>query len=222
MTDETNRSVFLIHWNGRGPIGSVVARFPSRKDAETYANDGLPGDRTAHVVETELDLADRTLFSAPILVTIFNAITDSKVKRFASRDAGASWLFRALSDRYGAIDYTQIEAPAPVVPAGKPAKPSKKTSITSNAAHKSKETISLVDIPKIRPEQVITVNRPNDKRAGTEAYRSYELMHYGMTVAEYRRLNGHPGQLWWNAKRGYVTLSDPAPAVTPAPVSDGT
>ena len=103
-------SVFLLHWNGSGPTGCRVERFPDKLAADAYAFEVLPGDRTAHVVAEEGDLSERTIFNGPTLVAIFNAITnnDPGVKKFESLTYAKERVFRTLRDRFGAVPYTVI------------------------------------------------------------------------------------------------------------------
>ncbi len=63
---------------------------------------------------------------------------------------------------------------------------------------------------KLSDELVITlVTIQNPKRAGSRSHKEYELYVDGMTVGEYIEIGGSRPGVRWDAKKGFVTLSDP-------------
>jgi hypothetical protein len=105
--------VFLLHWNGSGPVGCQVERFDTVQAAEGWTFEALPGDRTAHVVSCAGDMSDRLLFPNKKLVEIFNAITDNilVIKSFRTLDDGRDRVYQELVRRYGDAPITQLPAP---------------------------------------------------------------------------------------------------------------
>ena len=93
-------TAYLIVY-GATPADSFAAySFPTREAARLAAQPGhgnlTPGDRKnggcAYVIETEADVT----FSGQLLVDVFNALTDSGVKRFESRNTGIKRLMSVL------------------------------------------------------------------------------------------------------------------------------
>ena len=95
-------NVFVLHWNGSGPKGCLVARFTDRATAETWAQEGLPGDYTGHVVERIGDFDDKLRFPTATLVALYNALAKTDITKFDYVDHGKERILRVLVERFGA------------------------------------------------------------------------------------------------------------------------
>lgn len=217
IMDATNEvSVFLLHWNGAGPSSCEVLRFASRIDADAYAYEQLPGDRIAHVVESESDLSDRTLFSTSVLVAIHNRITDASITEFESRDVGRARVFRDLRDRYNTLPLTVVTTPESETPTpattGKPKKERKTVSETTSETTETAPKRRGKPSPIAHDAIVTIVRKENPKRPGTGNYDRYNAMLRVMgdagrcTVEQARKAGVTLGDLIFNQKHNFITI----------------
>ena len=201
-------SVFLLHWNGSGPTGCRVERFPDKLAADAYAFEVLPGDRTAHVVAEEGDLSERTIFNGPTLVAIFNAITnnDPGVKKFESLTYAKERVFRTLRDRFGAVPYTVIPTPtpepAPAPVSGKPRKePTVAKSDTPTTGRRGRPSAFADDM-------IITkLVDKNPKREGSAAFDRFALYRNGMKVKTFLEKGGSGADLTYDSAHEYISVT---------------
>ncbi len=113
MNDVTqNDSVFLLHWNGRGPSTVEVLRFDDRKTAEDYSFEVLPGDHTAYVVQNLADLSNRVLFNGPMLLTLVNALSqcEKPVLKFSDLEAGRERVLKVLRTKFNDLPVSELPA----------------------------------------------------------------------------------------------------------------
>jgi hypothetical protein len=110
-------SIFLLSWPANHVADVAVHRFESRPLAEAYSFDALPDDHKAFVVESVADLGDRTIFSGPVLVTLYNALNQAMpyLTRFESLDHARERVARVLLDKHGEDPLTQ-QTPATELP----------------------------------------------------------------------------------------------------------
>src|ERR1700677_401179 len=93
--------VFLIHWNGKGPIKSQVDRFTSPLEADAYSYECLPGDRVAHII-TGPESFDRSLFKMGTLELLYAGVTGNNFAEgvFSSLQNARERIYRELVSRF--------------------------------------------------------------------------------------------------------------------------
>lgn len=189
-------SVFVISWNGRGPTGCQVNRFDARIAAEAFTFESLPGDYTAHVVETLADLSNRVIFNGPTLVTIYNALAKADLKRFESLEYGRERVLRTLNESFGDLPVTEV----------------KQKEIQTVAKAAKATTNGTRGRARAYPDDAKIVLRTseNPKREGTSAHERFSLYRNGMRVSTFLEKGGTSMDLNYDVKKEFIEIQLPA------------
>jgi hypothetical protein len=143
----------------------------------------------AYVIETEADVT----FSGQLLVDVFNALTESGVKKFESRAIGMKRLMAVLATtaRDGSALIPAAEVSAVVIPPTK----ENKVSDTNGRAPKH-PTTSIINL----------LADKNPKRDGSAAHGRFAAYQTGMTVEAALAAGVTRGDLAYDAKHGYIEV----------------
>lgn len=177
------------------PDSAVAYKFDTRDRAEFgggMIKDHLVRDGACcYVIENEHDVA----LSGPRLVDLFNALTESGLKKFESRAIGVERLLRILPT-------VAVDPPEP------------KEEVMSEVQEATTEA-NDAEAPKRRgresiyaPGRVIHIlAEKNPKREGSMAHARFALYRHGMTVEQYLEAGGQLGDLGWDEQRKHIWVS---------------
>ena len=187
-------SVFKIMINQEDDSVTVEA-FASKKDARATGNSG-------HIIGAVEDLANNPLFTGPILVEVYNKVSEKPVIRFPDREAATRRTWAALE-----ASAPKAEAPAASAGAkaeGEPPKAGKKAKRASGDAVPAPGKRSLLS------ERIIEAvpGASNPFRVGTKAFKRFELFekNAGKTYGELKALGLTSGNINYMIQRGGAAI----------------